>query len=139
MMLPHRRSRVLSALGKAICVVSYVLAMIVAYGDLVYPSETIRGVPAVQLVASGWAMLFFAAMGLPAVLLHRWRFEWVAASVITFLLLARAVPTWTSLGDVPTRLSAAAMMTLGALCLGKRALDLWVFSDETQSAARLKR
>ena len=80
-----------------------------------------------------------SAVGLGAVLAHRWRVEWVPAAAITFLLLERSVPVWLRLGEVPERLSAAAMMTLGALCLGKRALDLWVFSIKTEAMAEQAR
>lgn len=124
------------ALGRLICAVSYLLAILVAIGDRWLPAVTITGstTPA-QVAVTSAAMGLLGVLGFVGVLLHRWRWEWVPASALAVLLLVRAAPVWWSLADVPTRLSAAAMMTLGALCLAKRALDLWVFATKTGSVA----
>ncbi|MCR6706540.1 MAG: hypothetical protein NVV66_18255 [Cellulomonas sp.] len=124
-------------LGWWICVLTYVLAGVVALGDAFFPSGTIVGVvPDMQTSVSCWAMAAMSIAGLFGVVAHRWRVEWVAASVLAFLLLARSVPVWASVDDVPTRLAAAAMMTLGAFNLGRRALDMWVFYVNTTLVAR---
>ena len=129
------------AIGRAICVLTYVLAFVVGIGDTVMPSTTIDGVVPDMLVAVTSAMTFVLSLiGLVAVLVHRWRWEWVAATVLTFVLLARSVPVWLSLPDAPTRMAAAAMMTIAALCgVGRRALDLWVFAAKTGAVARRAR
>jgi hypothetical protein len=123
--------------GWVLCLVSYALAGLVAIGDTFVPSVTITGtLPDAQVVVGAWALGAASVCGMLAVGLHRWRVEWVSASAASFLLLARSVPVWASLGDNPNHLSAAAMMTLGALCIGKRALDLWVFFYNTTIVAR---
>lgn len=123
--------------GRALCVATYVLTAVVAVADALVPSTTIAGaVPGVQTLVSSWVLGALSLVGLGGVVAHRWRVEWVAATAITFFLLARAVVVWASVDDVPTRLAAAAMMTLGALCVGKRALDLWVFAETTARVAQ---
>jgi hypothetical protein len=123
--------------GWVLCLVSYALAGVVAVADTIVPSVTIAGtVPDGQILFGAWVLGGASVSGMLGVVLHRWRVEWVAASAATFLLLARAVPVWASVDVVPSRLSAAAMMTLGAICLGKRALDLWVFHYNTMRVAR---
>lgn len=122
--------------GRAICLVSYVLALLVAIGDRWLPAVTITSSTSeLQVAVTSSAMGALSVIGFVGVLLHRWRWEWVPASALAILLAVRALPVWWSLPDEPTRLAAAAMMTLGALCLGRRALDLWVFAVKTGSVA----
>ncbi|UJP39319.1 hypothetical protein [Cellulomonas palmilytica] len=122
------------------CFLSYVLAGLVAAGDAFAPSLTIVGVvPDLQIHISTWAIATMSVLGLAGVIARRWRMEWIAASVLVFLLGARALPVWVSIDEVPTRLSAAAAMTLGALGVGRRALDCWVFHVNTVTVARTHR
>lgn len=123
--------------GRAVRVTACMLVVVVAAGDLLWPSSTIDGVvPRWQLYTSAGLMATLGLTGAISVLAHRWRIEWVCVSAAAFLLLGRAVPVWMSLDDAPTRLAAAAMMTLAALGLGARALDLWVFHVKTSTSAR---
>jgi len=92
-----------------------------------------------QVLFSVLAITVTGSVGLAGALAHRWRMEWVAASALFFLLLARAVPVWVTLDDVPSRLAAAAMMTLGAVGVGRRALDMWIFWHKTTRASRRHR
>lgn len=121
--------------GRGLCLVSYVLAFLVAVGDYFVPSSTLQGVDREWTAGMAIVLATLSVIGFTAVAAHRWRIEWVPAAAITFLLLQRSVPVWATLGSTPERLSAAAMMTLGACCLGKRALDLWVFSIKTKAMA----
>lgn len=123
--------------GRALCLLSYILAFLVATGDFYVPSATLAN----HYWSAGVALVLapLSVLGFGAVITHRWRVEWVPAAAITFLLLQRSVPVWVSLSEKPENLSAAAMMTLGALCLGKRALDLWVFSLKTKTSAERAR
>lgn len=124
--------------GKWLCLASYALCIAAAYGDARYPGVTIAPVDDSLVAVSGLAMAVLGCIGLLAVLTHWWRVEWVPASALTFLLLSRAAPMWADLDNHPTRLAAAALMTLGALCIAKRALDLLVFFEQTRLAAHLK-
>jgi len=121
--------------GRTLCLVSYALAFLVAMGDLFVPSVTLHPVDREWTVGLAATLALLSLIGLVAVITHRWRVEWVPAAAIFFLLLQRSVPVWASLDEVPTRLSAASMMTLGAVCLGKRTFDLWVFSIKTKASA----
>lgn len=124
-------------LGRLLRVLAYLLTLVVAAGDTLYPSTTIDGVvPTWQLRATAIGMVVLAVTGLASVVAYRWRIEWVCASAVAILLLGRAAPVWASVDDVPTRLAAAAMMTLGAMTLLGRALDLWVFAVKTAAVAR---
>lgn len=124
-------------LGRSLRVLAYLLTITVAAGDTWWPSTTIEGVvPEWQLRLTASAMVGLGLAGAAAVVAHRWRVEWVCASAATFLLLGRAAPVWASVDDVPTRLAAAAMMTLACVGLAARALDLWVFAVKTAAAAR---
>jgi hypothetical protein len=126
--------------GRGLCLVSYFLAFLVALGDLYVPSPTLQIVMDRQW-SQGLALALapLSLIGFIAVLTHLWRVEWVPAAAITFLLLQRSVPVWATLADKPWNLSAASMMTLGACCLAKRTLDLWVFSIKTKAAAERAR
>lgn len=126
--------------GRGLRVLAYMLVVVVAAGDSWWPSATIDGVvPTWQLAVTSGAMGALGAIGAGSVLLHRWRVEWVCAAVATFLLFGRAVPVWITVPDMPTRLAAAAMMTLAAVGLAFRALDLTLFHLETSGTARKAR
>ena len=126
--------------GRTVRVLACLLVVVAATGDLYWPSSTIDGVvPQWQLYVSAGLMAALGLAGAVAILAHRWRIEWVCASAVAFLLLGRAIPVWMTLPHVPTRLAAAAMMTLAALGLGARALDLWVFHVKTSETARAAR
>lgn len=123
--------------GRGLRVVAYLLVVLVAAADTWWPSSTIAGVvPPWQIAITGAAMVTLGTVGASAVIAHRWRAEWVCAAVAACLLLGRAGPVWASVDDVPTRLAAAAMMTLAAIGLALRALDLTVFHLKTYAAAR---
>lgn len=122
--------------GAALCITGYVMCLGVAAGDALFPSTTIDGVlPTIQITLSVTLLVVLASLGLVAVCLHRWRWEFVPANVLVFVVLARAYPVLVSLPDVPTRLSAASMMVMGATALGHRALGLWVFAVKTKAVA----
>jgi len=123
--------------GWWVCFATYALAGCVALGDMTAPSATVTAtVPHTQVVVTAWIVAAMSVLGLIGVTLHRWRMEWVAASVLVFMLTPRALLVWWSVEDVPSRLAAAAMMTLGAIGAGRRALDLWVFHVNTAAVAR---
>jgi hypothetical protein len=138
LLMPHGAPTKTTLLtGRSLCLASYVLSLLVAVGDFFTPSAILSaGVSRSWTVGMALALVPLSLLGLAAVLTHRWRLEWIPASAITFLLLARAVPVWAVLPQTPGYLSAAAMMTLSGLCLGKRALDLWVFAIKTKNAKR---
>ena len=129
---PTRLTRVL---GRWLCVATYLLCLVIAYADVFHPSDLLEPMNDTLVALTGLVTAILSIVGVIAVLAHRWRVEWVPASALTFLLLAQATPLWIDLDDHPTRLAAAAMMTLGALCIFKRALDLFVFSEKTRLAA----
>lgn len=84
------------------------------------------------------ALAALSITGVLAVLSRRWRVEWVAATIIAFLLLERSVPMWGRFfSGYPESVSAAAMMTIAALCLAQRALSLWIFAIKTRQSAEL--
>lgn len=123
--------------GRVLYIASYCLAFIVSMGDIFTPSVTLQLVtPRGWTVATAVSLAVLSVIGLVAVITRRWRIEWVAASAIAFLLLARSVPVWGWLfGGHSESTSAAAMMTLGALCLTQRALSLWIFAAKTRQSA----
>jgi len=125
-------------IGRALVLLSYVLCMVVAFGDSYFPSSLVDPMNDTRVNITSIIMATLAVIGFFAVFTHRWRWEWVPANALTCLLLARACPLWFNLQSTPTYLSAAAMMTLGAFCLAKRALDLALFFEETRLAAHLK-
>lgn len=132
---PTRLTRIL---GWWVVLLSYILCIVVAFADVVFPSVTVAPYDDTRVGVTSAITGMLGLLGAIAVFAHRWRVEWVPASALTFLLLARATPLWANLDDNPTRLAAAAMMTLGALNLAKRALDLLVFSEKTRLAAHLR-
>ena len=124
-------------LGRGLALMTYLLCLTVAVADAAVPAPTISAtLPAYAIAASSGSIALLASVGIVGVLAHRWRMEWIASSVLVFLLLARAVPTWATLGDEPTRLAAAAGMTLGAVAVGRRGFDMWVFWWKTWTVAR---
>ena len=128
------------AIGNVLAVSKYVLCLLVAIADAGAPAETIGGaLPSWQIAFSAGGMALLGSVGLVGVIAHRWRMEWVAASALAFLLLARAVPVWATVPDMPSRMAAAAMMTLAAVGLGRRALDMWIFAIKTGAVARRRR
>lgn len=126
-------------IGRSLRVTAYVLVIVVACGDVLWPSTTVQAVPGLLLAVTDGAMATLGAVGVLGTLAHRWRVEWVCAAALTSLLLGRAGPVWTSVDDVPTRLAAAAMMTLAAVLMACRALDLTVFHVKTLSVASGRR
>ena len=124
-------------LGRGLALMTYLLCLTVAVADAALPAPTIAAtLPVYAITASSVAIALLAVVGMVGVFAHRWRMEWVASSVLVFLLLARAVPTWATLMEQPTRLAAAAGMTLGAVAIGRRAFDMWVFWWKTWTVAR---
>lgn len=134
-------TRTTQIIGRVLCIASYSLSLAVSMGDFFAPSATLQAV-----MPRGWAVAIAAVLGvlsivgIAAVLSRRWRIEWVAATAIAFLLLERSVPVWARIiSGYPESTSAAAMMMLGAFCLGQRALSLWIFSIKTRQSAELAR
>lgn len=128
------------AIGNVLAVSKYALCVVVAIADAGAPAETIGGaLPDWQIAFSAGGMALLGAVGLVGVIGHRWRMEWVAASALVFLLLARAVPVWATVPGMPSRMAAAAMMTLAAVGVGRRALDMWIFAIKTGAVARRRR
>lgn len=119
--------------GRSLCILSYALSITVGSGDLWWPTDFVDRVLRVPVSIVTIAL---GILGILAVTFHRWRLEWVPAAMLTVLLFARAAPAWADVDDTHTLLAPAAMMTLGAFALGKRTLDLWVFSEKTRLAAR---
>lgn len=131
-------TRLTKFLGRWLCIASYLLCVVVAYADSFFPSATVEPMNDFRVNLTSAVMATLGILGAIAVWAHRWRIEWVPSVALTFLLLARATPLWADLDDNPTRLAAAAMMTLGSFNLAKRALDLLVFSEKTRLAAHLR-
>jgi uncharacterized integral membrane protein len=128
-------------IGRVLCLASYGLSFLVSMGDLFAPSATLQLLtPRGWTVATALTLAVLSIVGIIAVLSRRWRIEWVAATAIAFLLLERSVPVWGRvLGGYSEATSAAAMMTLGAFCLGQRALSLWIFAIKTRQTAETAR
>ena len=128
------------ALKAVILLVSgYSMAWLVGYGDITRPSIVMQDAIGDQTPTIAYVSVGLAVVGALGVLLHRWRWEWVAASVLAFALLARAVPTWASLVDHPERLSAAAGMTMAAGLMALRGIEMWWFACKTGHLARRRR
>jgi hypothetical protein len=130
--MPHWARR----LDRAMNVISYLMAITVALGDAFFPSITLEFVSDNLVLISAVIMGGMGVVGVASSLSRRWRIEWVAAAILMFLLASRAASTWVTVPATHTRLSAAAMMTLGALFMAKRAFSLWVFAAETGFIAR---
>jgi len=125
------------AIGDVLAVSKYGLCIVVAVADSSAPAETIGSVlPSWQIATSAGGMAILGTVGLVGVIGHRWRMEWVAASALALLLLARSVPVWATVPGSLTRMAAAAMMTLAAVGVGRRALDMWTFAIKTGAVAR---
>ena len=121
-------------------VVGYTMAGLVGVGDLTLPSVVVADVLAHQVPYGPLTTVAAASMGALGVLLHRWRWEWLASSLLAFTLLSRAVATWATLGDEPTRLAPAAGMTMAAGLMALRAVEMWIFACKTgQLAGRRRR
>lgn len=118
----------------------YSMALLVGYGDLTAPSPVIEQTVGPATPTAAYASIAFGLAGAVGVLLHRWRWEWLAASVLAFALLARALPVWVGLEESAVRLSPAAGMTMGAALMFLRAIELWHFACKTgRLAARSSR
>ena len=90
-------------LGRSLALMTYLLCLTVAVADAAVSAPTISAtLPAYAIAASSGSIALLAAVGIVGVLAHRWRMEWIASSVLVFLLLARAVPTWAT-SRLPTR------------------------------------
>lgn len=104
-----------------------VFAVLVGVGDIHSPSEVVTRAAGVQFVqAWGWACVVAGAVYLVAVLIHRWRWELVSASVLVVALATRAAAVWLTV-DEGYRLAAAAGMSLAGLLFYIRTVDLIVF------------
>ena len=136
--MPDRdKPRWARVVGAIICSTCYVMVLLVALGDTLVPSLTIDGVvPDVQIGLTAALMAVLCLIGLVAVPLRRWRWEWVSSSILVFLVLGRSVPVWASLVEVPSRLAAAAMMVTAAMAFAHRAAGLWLFAVTTQRVAQ---
>jgi hypothetical protein len=126
-------------LGRYLRGAAYALAVVLAAADVWLTSPVIASVPRGQVVTVASVTAVMGALGLVSVAAHRWRCEWVAASFVAFGLAGRAWPVWWSIGDDPVRLAAAAGMTIAAIGIGLRSLDLWVFATKTRDAAHRAR
>ena len=123
--------------GRLLNTTSYSLSLLVSLGDILAPSEGLLVVsPQPWSVILSGILLVLSVLGLAAVATRRWRIEWVTATAIAFLLLARSVPMWERLfTGFPESTSIAAMTALGAICLAQRALSLRVFFLRTLQIA----
>lgn len=117
----------------------YVMAWLVGWGDITQPSLVMQDAIGDRTPTIAYVAVVLAVVGGLGVPLHRWRWEWLAASVLAFALLARAIPTWASLADHPERLSAAAGMTMAAGLMALRATEMWWFACKTGHLARRRR
>lgn len=123
--------------GRILRALLYAFTAVVGVGDLWFTSTAVTdSTSSGQFVVGGITCLAAGLIAVAAVILRRWRWEWVAASVAAFTLLGRAVPVWFSLEANPLRLAAAAGMTVAAIGVGLRSLDLWVFARKTGALAR---
>ena len=131
---PTRPTRVV---GRSLNVLGYALSLLVGLGDLFAPASfLLDAAPRAWVVVSSSILVVASVVGLASVTAHRWRAEWVAATVIAFLLLAQSVPVWDRIfTGFPDSTSVAAMMALGAICLAQRALNLWIFFLRTLQTA----
>lgn len=117
----------------------YGMAFLVGLGDITEPSPVVREALERYTPTGAYVALVFAVVGALGVVLHRWRWEWLATSLLAFALLSRSVPTWASLGEYPERLSAAAGMTMAAGFMALRATEMWWFACKTGHLARRRR
>jgi len=123
--------------GRFLRCLLYGFTAVVGVGDVWFTSSVITDSQSVDQSVIGGAVCMVAGLiGMAAVVTRRWRWEWVAASVAAFTLLGRAVPVWFALESNMLRLSAAAGMTIAAIGVGLRAMDLWVFASTTGYWAR---
>lgn len=130
-------TRTTQIIGRVLSIASYSLAFLVSIGDLFAPTATLQLLtPRGLVVATALSLATLSLVGLVAVISRRWRIEWVASATISFLILERSVPVWGRVfnGDFEYS-SVAFMMTLAAVSLGQRALNLWTFSIWTRVAA----
>ena len=130
-------TRTTQIIGRGLSVASYSLAFLVSIGDLFAPTATLQQLtPREQVVTTAVGLAILSLVGLGAVISRRWRVEWVAASVVAFLILERSVPAWGRVFNGAFEYSSAAfMMTLASISLGQRTLNLWVFSIRTRQFA----
>ena len=128
-------------IGRVLCISSYSLSLLVSLGDFFAPSATLQAVmPRGWAVAVATILGVLSIVGIIAVITRRWRIEWVASTAIAFLLLERSVPVWGRIiSGYPENTSAGSMMLLGAVCLGQRALSLWIFAIKTRQTAETSR
>jgi len=115
----------------ALLVSGYGMAFLVGYGDLTAPSPVIQQTVGPATPSAAYLAIAGGVLGVAGVLLHRWRWEWLAASVLPFALIARALPVWLTLDETMSRLAPAAGMTMAAGLMFYRAIDLWAFACRT--------
>lgn len=121
--------------ARSLCFFMYSLAIIVSVADLFVPSSSLAAFERDWTVGLALALGGLSLFGLVACMAHRWRLEWTPATIVALLLFQRTIPVWASLDTSPGSLAAAAGMTLGSLCVGRRALDLWIFHVKTKASA----
>lgn len=139
--MPESRLPLWARIAKflVLLLLGYVMAFLVGYGDLTVPSPVIEQTVQHGAATGGYTGMMFGAIGAAGVLLHRWRWEWLASSVLGFALLARALPVWAGVDEVASRLSPAAGMTMGAALMFLRAIELWLFACKTGRLASRRR
>jgi len=139
--MPESRLPRWARVAKAVILLAfgYVPAFLVGYGDLTAPSPVIEQTVGPATPTAAYLAIAGGVLGAVGVLLHRWRWEWLAASVLPFALLARALPVWLTLDEAASRLAPAAGMTMAAGLMLLRAVDLWLFACKTGHLAARRR
>lgn len=124
------------AIGRGLRATAGVLAALLGIGDLLAPSVIVtESAGAGMVVVWATVCLVFGVMAAVAVLLHRWRWEMVAASILALALAVRAAAVWLSVEE-GFRLAAAAGITLAALLFLLRTIDLLVFAVKVSAGVR---